>query len=255
MRSCDYFDAHTHIENFGEYQSIPALFKSNINENIGLLMMAMDTPSYLEAANAGRGCKNAVAAFGIHPWRAHLYHGKADEFEKYVREAAVVGEIGLCGKWAPEESEPFQQEVFERLLFLSKKYSRPVSVHTVGREAECFDIIKASGAENVCIHWFHGDPAAAKKYLDLGCYFSIGPDVGSSDEADRLARYLPRERILMETDGADCFTWARKCKKSPWQYEPSAIIDVYYRAARARGESLDTLSLYVKENFLSFTGF
>ncbi|MBQ3380089.1 MAG: TatD family hydrolase [Clostridia bacterium] len=255
MHSCDYFDVHNHIENYGPYENMHVLLNGGSNEKIGLLMMAMDMPTYLEAAKIENSSDNAAAAFGIHPWRAHLYHDRADEFEKYVSQARIIGEIGLCGKWAPKESEPYQKEVFETLLALSEKYDRPVSVHTVGREAECLEMIKAFGVKNVCIHWFHGDIPMAKKYLDLGCYFSLGPDVGFSDEADELARFLPRERILIETDGADCFAWARKCEKSPWQYEPSAIIDVYYHAAKVRGESLDTLSIYVKENFFAFTRF
>ncbi|MBR2742978.1 MAG: TatD family hydrolase [Clostridia bacterium] len=253
MRSKSFFDVHNHIENYGEYKDIPALFKSNINKDTGVLMMAMDTPTYLEAAKIEEKVHGAVAAFGIHPWRAHLYHDKTDEFEAHVRRAKIVGEIGMCAKWAPKESSPFQRELFRFQLELAKKYGRPVSVHTVGTEKECLEILRAADLKNVCIHWFHGTVEQAKKYLDLGCYFSLGPDVGFSPEADELARFLPRERILLETDGAECFSWARECKKSPWQFEPAAIKDVYYQAARVRNEDFDTLALAVWENFFDFT--
>lgn len=252
MRSCEYFDVHNHIENYGEYEKIPALFQSGENKNIGVLMMGMDVPSFLEAKKIEQACENAIACFGIHPWNAHLYSDKTDTFENYVREAKIVGEIGLDAQWSREEFRHLQADVFYTQLDLAKKYNRPVSLHTVGMESECFEAIKSAGLESVCIHWFHGSISLAKKYLDIGCYFSLGPDVGFLPEADALAQYIPSERLLIETDGADCFSWARKCEKSPWHYEPRAIIDVYSNVAKVRGVSLDTLASAVKENFFKF---
>jgi len=253
MRSCEYFDAHNHIENYGTYEKIPALFSENGNEKIGVLMMAMDMDTFDSAKKIEAVCNNAIACFGIHPWNAHLFTDKIDMFEDYVKRAHIVGEIGLDALWSKEQYRHLQYDVFSAQIELAKKYNKPVSLHTVKKEEECLTTLKSAKLEKVCVHWFHGDTAMAKKYLDLGCFFSLGPDVGFSSDADEIAKYIPLDRLLVETDGADCFSWGRKCEKSPWHYEPKAILDIYSHIANVRGISLDILASKVKENFFNFT--
>ncbi|MGB1290737.1 MAG: TatD family hydrolase [Pseudoalteromonas sp.] len=37
--------------------------------------------------------------------------------------------------------------------------------------------------------------------VELGCYFSIGPAMIHSERAKKVISWLPKERILLETDG------------------------------------------------------
>ena len=87
----------------------------------------------------------------------------------------------------------------------------PVSIHY----RKCFLIFQnvpssvksewtASGATSL---WY-SDPVFPKSFLELDCYFSIGPDVWWNPAVRNLAAALPADRILIETDGMGAVKWA-----------------------------------------------
>ena len=46
-----------------------------------------------------------------------------------------------------------------------------------------------------------------EEYLALDCYFSVGPDVWWNPAVAQAARRVPRDRILVETDGLGAVQW------------------------------------------------
>lgn len=140
------------------------------------------------------------AAVGIHPdspspsasgWRA---------FEKLIFELKVVtiGECGLDYKVGREN----QKEVFLKQITLARKYNKPLSVHI--REAQ-EDLMKIdlSGLRGV-FHCFSGDENYLKFILKnlSGFYISFAGNVTftNAKELQGLARMVPLERTLVETD-------------------------------------------------------
>mgnify|MGYP000804677700 CR=1 FL=1 len=47
-----------------------------------------------------------------------------------------------------------------------------------------------------------------EEYLALDCYFSVGPDAWWNPAVAQAARRVPRDRILVETDGLGAVQWA-----------------------------------------------
>ena len=51
------------------------------------------------------------------------------------------------------------------------------------------------------LHWCTGTGSAARRAVELGCYFSINEEMLRSEKHRKLISILPLERLLTETDG------------------------------------------------------
>lgn len=50
--------------------------------------------------------------------------------------------------------------------------------------------------------------ALQKAYIDFGCYFTIGIDLLRNNAVKELAKKVPLDRLLIETDGLAAIEWA-----------------------------------------------
>ena len=53
----------------------------------------------------------------------------------------------------------------------------------------------------VVLHWFSGTASQAKLALSYGFYFSVNLAMAGSKSGSELVRWLPRDRLLTESDG------------------------------------------------------
>lgn len=130
----------------------------------------------------------------------------------------AIGECGLDHHWNtngvdPRTEEQFtpdlqkaEQEFFEMQLELAKKYEKPVVVHSRDAFEQTVDAIKNIGYHNGEIHCYSYGLAEAKVFLDAGWYIALGGGVtytkrSKMDAMKELIRYIPRDRLLLETDG------------------------------------------------------
>ena len=119
---------------------------------------------------------------------------------------AAIGEIGLDFHYSPE-SAAAQKELFARELALADSLCLPVVIHT--REAdeatlEVIDSVPWSHGSQLrgVIHSYTGGPDFAGKLLDRGFCISFSGIVTfrSADLVRESARFVPDDRILVETD-------------------------------------------------------
>ena len=124
------------------------------------------------------------------------------EVEKSVKSLVAIGEIGLDYHYdlAPRES---QKQLFSRYLELAVKCKLPIVIHC----REAFNdleemILHASRDLGVMLHCFTGTKDEAKRALNHGWYVSLSGIVTfpKSLELQEVARYLPEDRLLLETD-------------------------------------------------------
>ena len=119
---------------------------------------------------------------------------------------AAIGEIGLDFHYSPE-SAAAQKGLFARELALADSLRLPVVIHT--REAdeatlEVIDSVPGSHGSQLrgVIHSYTGGPDFAGKLLDRGFCISFSGIVTfrSADLVRESARFVPDDRILVETD-------------------------------------------------------
>jgi TatD DNase family protein len=155
-------------------------------------------------------------ALGLHPQIAHERRGEIDLFQELIGESRYVGEIGLDGGPEYREHWNVQNEVFVRALDTTAKAGgRILSIHSRHAATAVLDVLsKNRDAGLPVLHWFSGTPNELKLAIDLGCWFSVGPSMLSSERGQSLVAQMPRERILTETDGP--FTKHQGTPLFPW---------------------------------------
>jgi TatD DNase family protein len=189
---------------------------------------------------------------GVHPHEARLYNDDIDgELRGLARDRLIVaiGEIGLDFHYdhSPREA---QREAFRRQLQLAKDVGLPVIIHTREADKETIAILEHEEAEEIggVIHCFTGTRELAERALVLGFCISFSGIVAfpRAETIQEVARMVPRERLLVETDAPFLAPPPHRGKRN----EPAFVVEVARAVARLRGEPLEDLSRPLLENFM-----
>lgn len=129
----------------------------------------------------------------------------------------AIGECGLDHHWNPSGAdgrrlEDFdkdilngERELFEMQLELAKRMALPVVIHSRDAFNDTADCLDNMDAHNGIIHCFSYGIEQARALLDRGFYIAFGGAVTYTkksriDEMLALLRFVPDDRILLETD-------------------------------------------------------
>lgn len=88
-----------------------------------------------------------------------------------------------------------QQKRLEEQLQIAADLKKPVLLHTKGQEKRIAELLRGF-PYHICAHWYSGTEQDLEPYLDLGCYFTLGPDFSAAcgSAADRrLLRGFSKE--------------------------------------------------------------
>ena len=188
-------DAHTHVTSEQD-------LKERIDHHIVSLINHSD-PETIDSFFSRIHPPFLIPSFGLHPWDADKR--SFQEMEPFLQKVPVIGEIGMDNVWC-DVSLSSQSKVFESQLELACDLKKPVILHTKGQEKEIADIIRRY-PNRYLVHWYSCKDHL-QDYIDQGCYFSIGPDVWWNPATRNVARKVPLNRILTETDGLNAVQWA-----------------------------------------------
>lgn len=121
-------------------------------------------------------------------------------FDDSVISPAAIGEIGLDYHYSPE-TRAAQVRLFAAQLETARARDLPVVIHTREAASDTVGLLKEIPSRGI-IHCFTGTPDEARAYLDLGFYVSISGIVTfkAADNVRLSARFVPDDRILIETD-------------------------------------------------------
>lgn len=145
---------------------------------------------------------------GVHPHQAKTF----DKFTIKILEDCLSDErcvaVGECGLDFNRmfSSETEQVLAFQQQIELAKHTERPLYLHQRDAHEAFASILKNLHPEGVVdgvIHCFTEDRRILRTYLDFGLYIGITGWVCDERRGDALRdalRYIPRDRILLETD-------------------------------------------------------
>lgn len=114
-----------------------------------------------------------------------------------------IGEIGLDAYYTLSPMEK-QIECFEYFLQMALDLKLPVVVHVRETHKDVFSRIKLFAQKGLAgvIHCFTGTLSEAKDFLSCGMYISFSGIVTfkNSISLQEVAKFVPNDRILIETD-------------------------------------------------------
>lgn len=198
------FDTHLHLVNEG-YSDLDKVI--NDAKDAGVLYLILGGCSKSDNISSIELCKNYNNLFltlGYHPSEVDdLMDNDLLLLEKQIvdnKDKVVgIGEIGLDYHYG-RDNRDLQIELFQKQIFLAKKYDLPVVIHTRDAISETYDILKDSGVKGV-IHCFSGSLEMAKKFIELGFYLGIGGVViFSNSKLGDIIKEIDLSHIVLETD-------------------------------------------------------
>lgn len=147
-----------------------------------------------------------AAAVGVHPHDAERLRDKdLDWFREQLKQqrAVAVGEIGL-DYYRDLSPRNVQQEAFRAQIGLAREIGRPIIVHNRDAGEDVLAILKDEEASTVggVLHCFSEDLDYATRAIEMGFHIGIAGPVTykSSDVLQEVAKTVPLDRILVETD-------------------------------------------------------
>ena len=190
-------DAHAHVKTKAE-----AL--ERIREGIPTMVCGTEDARWvMELCHMPEAEGILFPVFGLHPWYADQW--KVEDMMPYLEKCQVIGEIGMDSLWCNVPLKR-QKEVLEKQLQIAAEWKKPVVLHTKDQEREILELIKKY-PNTYLVHLYSADHDL-DGYLDLDCYFSVGPDVIWNPAVQQVAKRVPENRILLETDGMEAVKWA-----------------------------------------------
>lgn len=147
-----------------------------------------------------------VAAVGIHPSDC----GKCGELADAMNtlrtlaahpKAVAIGEIGLDYYW-DDMPRDVQKQWFSAQMELAKELSMPVVIHDREAHGDTFEMICRYPEVIGVMHSYSGSAEMASQYLKRGWYISFSGVVTfkNAERVREVARAIPHDRILVETD-------------------------------------------------------
>ena len=202
-------DTHAHLQFKAYDEDRDYVAKRSSEQLAALVNVGTSLESSKNGIQLSKPVKNFYSAVGIHPHHAGLWNDKTlVALESLIKEEKVVavGEIGLDNHSYHDYPQPdlkAQTEILHKQIDLAVKNKKPVLFHCRDAYDEIYEEIKQyNGKISGLMHCYMGTWGQAKNFLDLGLYISFSGNITykRNDYIRRVAKKIPKEKILIETD-------------------------------------------------------
>jgi len=193
-------DMHCHID---LYSNPDEIIRECVQNNLYVLSVTTTPKAWKGTYALTKGVPRFKTALGLHPQLAHEREHELPLFDSLISETKYVGEIGLDGSKDYLPHIDSQLRVFRHILNKCQKSgSKIMTIHSRGAVSAVLDELeKHPSAGLPILHWFLGTKKELYRAVDLGCMFSVGPAMTSSIKGKKIMEWMPRDKVLIETDG------------------------------------------------------
>ena len=193
-------------------------------------------------------------ALGLHPvYLDRHQEGDLAALEKFLVEhrPVAVGEIGL-DYFVIGLDRRRQQALFETQLEMARAADLPVILHVRKAHDAVLATLRRIRVSGGIAHAYNGSLQQAQQYIDLG--FKLGFGGMLTYERSRrlrlLARELPAEAIVLETDAPDLTVAQHRGMRNSPEYLPYCLAAL----AESRGENREDLARQTSANARAVLG-
>ena len=218
-----------------------------------MITISVEAEKFSDIAAIAEGAENIFCSVGTHPNHAHEEREfSANELAALAAhpKCVAIGETGLDYHYdrAPRE---LAHRVFRSHIQAARKTGLPLVIHSRDADADMAAILTeemAAGAFKALLHCFTSSRELAEKALALGVYISFSGVVTfkNSDSLRKIAKIVPLDRILIETDAPFLAPTPHRGKSN----EPAFVADTARVLAGVKGVSLEELGEITTANAL-----
>ena len=192
-------DTHCHLDLYRNYQEVVL----SINQRGIYCLCVTTTPSAYTETKRRIESKTIKVGLGIHPEVVSSRSHELPLLLELLPKSRYVGEIGVDGSRRFRANIEQQKIILKTILSDSHRHGTKLfSLHSRGAAGVVIEMLKAyPSAGPFLLHWFSGSQSELRKAIDIGCWFSVGPAMLTSQTGRSIAAALPKDRVLTETDG------------------------------------------------------
>ncbi len=197
-------DSHCHLFYDEILQDIDNVFvrskKLGVNR---FICVGTNINDSLLSLDISKKFENVFCSAGVHP------HDSQNVDKDYIQQIELmmkskkmiaIGEIGL-DYFRNISSKKIQIKVFHELLQLANSIKKPIIFHNRDADKDIIDTLSCYPNVIGVSHCFSSTLSTAKKLLDMGYYISFSGNLTFKNSTlPSVAKYLPLNRLLVETD-------------------------------------------------------
>ena len=249
------FDVHTHLDQY-PLSEIPAILDRAADVEVaGVIIAGTTVSSSLRCVELAQGDSRIFAGVGIHPMEVKVPMDESTYtiFKEMTNNPRVlaISEVGLDRlEGAPEFA--IQEQVFRDYVRLAREVNLPIIYHSRSAYPRMLEILEEELAGEIggVAHYFQGDLETAKRCADLGFFISLARPLLRLPELQEVARYLPLEHIVLETDA---YPQPFKRHRNNWT-EPRHVAEVAETLAQLKGLTLEEIKEQIGRNLVRMFG-
>jgi len=161
-----------------------------------------------------------------------------------ARDPKVVA-ISECGfdLFRRTDTQKAQEEVFSEQANLASELNKPLMMHcrpskgTDNAYEYALEVLKDPGFNSLTkiMHFYAGSLDMAKKLANMGYYFTFGGVITFSESYNEIIKYLPLDRMFIETDCPYVTPASHRGKRN----EPAYVVETARKLAELKGLDFD----------------
>ena len=254
MKEALWFDSHCHLDALDEPPDA-VVSRARAAGVTGMVTIGTDLASSRAAVDLAAAIDGVWATVGIDPQEADGFDaGSFSVLAELAKHPAVVG-IGETGlDFFRDHVSPGQQRLaFQAQIELAIQIRKTLVLHVRDAHREVIEMLQPLAPfDRLVFHCFSGGPTEAKAALDLGGHISFAGNVSfkSADTLRDAARFVPLDRLLLETDSPFLAPIPHRGKKN----EPGFVVNVGAAVAEALGMDAKKIASATTANALRVFG-
>lgn len=246
-------DSHCHLDRIdlapwgGEFDRFMADARAG---GLGLMVcVGIDLDSYPAMRSLVDPYAEVIVSVGVHPNEDPACTPGVERLVELGQDPRVVaiGETGL-DYFRTEPGVPWQHERFRIHIEAARQLGKPLIIHTREAREDTLRVLEENHARDAggVMHCFVEDWATARRALDIGFYISFSGVLTyrSAEELREVAKKVPEDRLLIETDSPYLAPVPHRGKPNVPQY----VRHVAETLAGLRGWSLEETAERTYEN-------
>ena len=248
-----FFDVHTHINDKQYDIDREAVIARALEVGVGMVQVGTDFDMSKKAIELAEKYENVYATVGLHPTDNKKENFDFGAYKKLVLSSKKVVAIGECGLdyFRVKDQEVSEKERQKKIFIEQIKLARELNKHLMIHCREAFpDLIEILRTKDYglrtpsVVHFFSGSIDDAKTLLNLGFYFSFGGVITFTQDYDEQVKFIPLDRILLETDAPYVAPIPYRGKRN----ESSYIVEVAKKIAEIKGATLEEVARVTTQN-------
>ncbi|MDH5377076.1 MAG: TatD family hydrolase [Gammaproteobacteria bacterium] len=247
-------DSHCHINRLKGYDESDGLqnyLNSAYEQDVKrFLCVCIDLETLDEVMDVANTSEHIYASVGVHPNHTDCEEPDVARLVSLADNPKVVaiGETGL-DYFRVGGDQQWQRDRFAVHIEAAKQTGKPLIIHTREAREDTIKVMQENKADEIggVMHCFTENWEMAKAALDLNFYISFSGIVtfSSAKELQEVAKRVPLDRILVETD---C-PYLAPVPHRGQQNEPAHTRLVAEFVASLRGISVEEVAEATTENF------